>query len=73
MGGTQADKGRNQIGAVGIVDRLGKGTDVRRFRDDAQFVAQPLNGGSGDEDAPLESELRPLANVPGGRREETVG
>src|SRR4029079_12394973 len=41
-------------------------------RDDAETVAQPLHGGSGDECASLERVAKPGSDIPRDRREEAA-
>ena len=64
-GGAQAGEGRNQNHALARGDARSQAFDLAALFDDAQAVAQPLHGRSGDEGAAFQGVGRFVAQLPG--------
>ena len=71
-GAAQAGERGHEGDAAAVADRLGQGADLGRLVDDAQPVAQPLDGGAGDEGRSLERVGRPPIPSPPTLRLRTV-
>ena len=65
-------QGRHEVDVVVGVEGGGQPLGLRRLRDHAEPVAQPLHGGAGDEDRGLERVVGALAEAPGDRREQAL-
>src|SRR6266446_5013800 len=68
----EPDEGRHEVHAARVGHRAGQGVRLGGVRDDPEAVAQPLNGGAGDEDGALERIGRPPTEAPGDRRQQPV-
>ncbi len=69
----EPDEGGHHVDAAGIGHRLGERLGLRGLGDDAEPVAEPLDGRPRDEDAALERIGDAIAERPGHRGEETMG
>src|ERR1700681_869992 len=52
--GEEAREGRDEVDAASVADLAGQCLALGRAGDDAQLVAQPLDGGTGDRDGTLQ-------------------
>ncbi len=66
-------QGRHEVDAVVGVQRAGQLLGVGRVLDDPEPVAQPLDGGAGDEDRRLERVRGLPPDLPGDRRQQALG
>src|SRR5437899_3090112 len=64
------DEGRHEVDARRVGDRARHRLALRRVREEAESVAQPLDRRTGDEHAALESICRVAIDPPRDRREE---
>ena len=72
VGSAKAGEGGDEIDAAVVGDLGGKGLYVGRLPDEPEAVAQPLDDGSGHEDAALKSVVHAVADLPCYGREELV-
>ena len=72
VGCTQAGEGWHEVHATVVGYAPGQPLDLGRRLDDAQFVAQPLCHGTGDEHAAFKRILSLVANFPCDRTEQFV-
>src|SRR5262249_62323543 len=63
VGRPEPDEGRNDVDAERVLDGARVLVGLRRAREQAEAVAQPLDGGAGDEDGPFERIGRPAPLV----------
>ena len=68
----QADESRDEVNAGGIGNTGGDGFGFGGGGDEAERVAQPLDGGAGDEDAAFGGELRGIVERSGAGGEQVV-
>ena len=68
----EARERRDDVAAVGILDLAGIVFRIRRGLDDLQLVAQPLDGGAGDEDGAFERVFDLAVQAPGDRGDQTI-
>src|SRR5712691_7739327 len=72
VGRAQSHERGHEIDPAGVRHRFSETLALARRADDAEAVAQPLDGGSADEDAPLQRVRDPSVESPRDRREQSV-